>query len=77
MWPLRKKPTASKRPRVQVELSLPKAPPKKLKLLMKKVKHRATRHLRMQNRPNLNQTTKNKTNQSHSNLAALSSGGSY
>ena len=34
MWPLRKKPTASKRPRVQVELSLPKAPPKKLKLLM-------------------------------------------
>ena len=34
MWPLRRKAEAAKRPRVQVEMSLPKAPPKSLKLLM-------------------------------------------
>ena len=34
MWPLRKRVQTPRRPKVQVELNLPKAPPKKLKLLM-------------------------------------------
>ncbi|MEM9060461.1 MAG: cell division protein FtsQ/DivIB [Pseudomonadota bacterium] len=34
MWPLTRKPKTPARPRVDVELTLPKAPPKSLKLLM-------------------------------------------